>query len=245
MKAKKARRKPGRPLAAESRDRHAEILKAARLRFAKHGYDGTTLSAVAADVGITVAALYYYVEDKSHLYRLVFSDTISYYWEEIQQRIEAARPERTFSSQLSALVDAVHEVAEFDRNDFMAGAGIEARRHPEFLDLTKERDLARDPVLASLMEQSLGGGSLADGDSAHHVLMLRIVLMGWALEYVFNPEIRPHLDAAFLDLAAVMDRARRPSNSTGGASARKRRDRRVVAPNSNRSTGSPRKVPPS
>lgn len=214
MKAKKVTRKPGRPLAAESRERQADILKAARLRFAKHGYDGTTLSAVAGDVGITVAALYHYIEDKSDLYRLVFSDTVSYYWDELNRRIEAAEPVASFSSQLSVFVDAVHEIAEFDRNDFLAGAGIEACRHPEFLDLTKERDLARDPVLASLLDRSLGGDSLAEGDSTHHLLMLRILLMGWALEYVFNPDIRPQLDAAFLDLAAALDRAKRPAPST-------------------------------
>lgn len=232
MNAKKKVRRPGRPLAAESQDRQAEIVQAARVRFGQHGYDGTSLSAVAADTGVTLAALYHYVEDKSELYRLVFSETVSTYWEAIQGRIEAAEPGPSFSSQLSAFVDAVLQVVDAERNDFLAAVGVEVRRHPEFEDLKKERDRVRDPIFASLLEQSLAGGSLADGDVAHQLLMLRIILMGWALEHVFNPDIRPQLDDALLDLAGALDRAKRPAPAAGDPGegsappARSRRQRR-------------------
>lgn len=215
MNAKKKVRRPGRPSAAESQDRLAEIVRAARLRFGQHGYDGASLSAVASDTGVTLAALYHYVADKSDLYRLVFSETVGAYWEAIQDRIDAADPEPSFASQLAAFVEAVLQVVDVERNDFLAAVGVEVRRHPEFEDLRKERDRVRDPVFASLLQKSLDGGSLGDDDIAHQILMMRIVLMGWALEHVFNPDIRPQLDAALLDLAKALDRAKRAAPAAG------------------------------
>lgn len=222
-------RRPGRPLAAESQDRQAQIIEAARVLFGRHGYDGTSLSAVAANTGVTLAALYHYVADKSDLYRLVFSDTLNSYWESIQRRIDAAQPEPNFRSQLSAFMDAVMQVVDSERNDFLAAVGIEVRRHPEFADLTKERDRVRDPVFASLLERSLGGSSLVEGQSDQQLVMLRIVLMGWAMEHVFNPDIRGQLDEALLELAGALDRAKRPpsgSQSDVSGSPRRSRTRR-------------------
>ena len=216
-KAKRQRRRPGRPLAEESLERQTEIVNAARTLFGRHGYDGTSLSAVASATGVTLAALYHYVDGKPELYRLVHTETLSRYWEDIQSETEAAKPDPTFRSQLSAFVRAVGRVAKPEGNDFLASVGIETRRHPEFEDLGKERDRVREPVFASLLEKALAGGSLSNGGAAHELMMLRILIMGWAHEKNFNPDVGPQLDAALLDLADVLDRAKRPA--TGQAAS--------------------------
>ena len=55
-------RRPGKP---ETRD---AILAAARRHFAEHGYDGTTMRAVAAEAGVDVALGHYYFGSKRDLF---------------------------------------------------------------------------------------------------------------------------------------------------------------------------------
>ena len=50
------------------RDRRASILAAARARFHRHGYTGTSLEDIAGDLGITAPALYRHFRGKDALY---------------------------------------------------------------------------------------------------------------------------------------------------------------------------------
>lgn len=56
------------PTATSSR---ADILDAAQARFARQGFDGTTIKDIAADAGVNSALLYYYFRDKERLYQAV------------------------------------------------------------------------------------------------------------------------------------------------------------------------------
>ena len=51
--------------------RRAELLSAAKLLFAERGYDATSMGAIADRVGVTKAALYYYLPSKAELLRAV------------------------------------------------------------------------------------------------------------------------------------------------------------------------------
>jgi AcrR family transcriptional regulator len=64
--------------APTSRDRQAAstraaLIHAARDRFGRDGFQGTTLEAVATDVGLTKGAAYHHFRDKSALFEAVFS----------------------------------------------------------------------------------------------------------------------------------------------------------------------------
>ena len=48
-----------------------QILESARKLFARYGLDKTTMNEIAADVGLSKAALYYYFKDKESLFREV------------------------------------------------------------------------------------------------------------------------------------------------------------------------------
>jgi TetR/AcrR family transcriptional regulator len=52
----------------------AEIVAAAERRFAQHGFEGTRLEDVAADVGIRRAAIFYHFGDKQELYTEVLDE---------------------------------------------------------------------------------------------------------------------------------------------------------------------------
>ncbi len=57
-------------LARRERERAAtrqKILNAARRMLVQHGYDGTTMRAIAAKIGYTPTAIYHYFQDKDAL----------------------------------------------------------------------------------------------------------------------------------------------------------------------------------
>ncbi|PSJ22608.1 TetR family transcriptional regulator [Halomonas sp. ND22Bw] len=52
------------------------VLNAAVAQFAQHGYEGASLSHIAADAGIRKASLYSHVKNKDALFRAVFEDAL-------------------------------------------------------------------------------------------------------------------------------------------------------------------------
>ena len=62
-------KKPGRP--SRLNQRRGQILEKAAHLFCVKGYDSTSMSDIADEVGITKAGLYYFVEGKEHLLYLI------------------------------------------------------------------------------------------------------------------------------------------------------------------------------
>lgn len=58
----------GRPRASDSKQTRQRLLHAARTCFAKRGFEGTATKAIAAEAGLTAAAIYNYVPSKQDLY---------------------------------------------------------------------------------------------------------------------------------------------------------------------------------
>lgn len=56
-------------MAARDPDRRRKIIEAARRLFARYGYGGASISMIAAETGLTKAALYHHFESKEDIYR--------------------------------------------------------------------------------------------------------------------------------------------------------------------------------
>jgi AcrR family transcriptional regulator len=202
------RRRPGRPPAEESVGRTDEIIAAARRNFGTKGFDATTLSGVAGDAGLSLAALYHYVDDKFQLYELVFRSTLTEVWGGFAKRLAGLEPSVRLADRFEALLGVItsdHRGLEVDA--FLASAPVEFRRHPELAHLAEERDRVRLEVLTSMVEPVFLDGTFARfGDIEHATRALEVLFSGWSLESFYRPEQRAALTRALLDLATMLDR---------------------------------------
>lgn len=85
------------PLGDETGSKH--ILRTARRRFLQWGYSGTSTAALAQDLGITKAALYYHFADKEALFLAVVAD----YLEELSADLSALSPPQAGGNPKAAL----------------------------------------------------------------------------------------------------------------------------------------------
>lgn len=65
----------GRPSSAETRERMASVLRAARTEFAQHGLHGATMESIAKRAGVSKRSLYLWHADKAALFCAVVIDS--------------------------------------------------------------------------------------------------------------------------------------------------------------------------
>ncbi len=158
-------------------DVRTQILDAATRRFAAHGYGGTSLSAIADEVGIRKASLLYHFASKEDLHRSVL-DQVILRWNGVLPRLLAAGAER-FDALLSETVRFFAE--DPDRARLVLRETLD---HPEAM---RERLLvAVAPwleVIAGYVRRGQATGEVrADADPEAYLLhVIHLVIGGTAI----------------------------------------------------------------
>jgi AcrR family transcriptional regulator len=91
-------------------DRRNQLLDAAARSFARRGYDGTSVRAIAAEVGVQASSLYYFFRAKDHLFEAVYERGVAEIMAAVESAAVTARTpwtclERAAVAHLEALLD--------------------------------------------------------------------------------------------------------------------------------------------
>ena len=123
-------RKLGRPADSDSTDTRERIITCACNKFASEGFEGTTNKDIAAQAGISSAALYHYFPSKSDLYVAV-CDYISAIFEEVFQRVSVADPR--LENRLTMLLAENGKIGRVTPSivGFITGISAVVKKHPE------------------------------------------------------------------------------------------------------------------
>lgn len=137
------------------------IVRAAGDHFVRRGFDGTSMREIAADCGITKAALYYHFTGKAELLSAVFTDYLDEVSKIVANPAAGADPEARLRSVIrgvfalpaerrSILRVAMHDV---DRLDDVQRASFNEAYHRRFLD-----------PLRGIFADGIASGDFVDGD---------------------------------------------------------------------------------
>jgi AcrR family transcriptional regulator len=71
-------------------ERYDQIIHVARRLFARHGYRGTSLNMIAAELGVSKGALYHHFPDKDTLYRSLVATGMEALYDYVHKALQAA-----------------------------------------------------------------------------------------------------------------------------------------------------------
>ena len=172
-------RRPG----GNSDETRRKILDVALAHFAERGYASTTVTAIAAEVGVATSAVYHYYDGKEPLYEAVFFTIAPEVWDGMADSMAGAP---TMLAGIETLLRNRGGTRRPYVSAFLAGLPTVATLHPEFAHLLKARTKFQDPVFRALAETGIRTGELVGLSVEEATAMLRAFIMGWFFERHFE-----------------------------------------------------------
>jgi len=176
------RREPriGRPPGSTRDATRARILLAARERFARAGYAGTTNKDIADVAGITSAAIYQYFESKTALYVA----TVKFAQAEIVPEFERVIAEQTGTrAAFRALLAASARLHASDPSlaAFLSSLPVEMQREPAVAEAMAAEPSPVLEVVVRMVDRGVRAGEIARRDASRVVAVFLACTMGFSL----------------------------------------------------------------
>lgn len=147
--------------------RHEEVLSCAAALFNSRGYAATTLEDIAAELGMTRPALYYYAKSKEAL----LDQCYVWGYNNLLRKLEGQLEEGTGRELLARFFHIYSEVVCDDSSRCF----IASETH--FLSPERQRDAAKriqhiNEIVGDLLERGVADGSIAPSDRRYALLVL-------------------------------------------------------------------------
>ncbi|MGG4265554.1 TetR/AcrR family transcriptional regulator [Peribacillus simplex] len=169
-----------------------ELKKAALKYFTIHGYEGTSLSQIAEDVGIKKQSIYSHFKGKDDLFLSVLKDAkemeLSFYVEYFNI-MKKSDPEKTLYGFLEEMIKMFQEVESLK---FWLRMGFFPPTHL-YNEIQKETDdlqVQQEALMEKIFETWISGGFLNSGDARTLTLAYSGVIVAIMVELVYadNPD---------------------------------------------------------
>lgn len=162
----------------QHRNKRQAIIREAAIAFNEGGYEGTSLDTIAARLGVTKKALYYYVKNKQEILYEIFCQ-----WSDVQESaIEQATTKGTTGIKRLALYAEYYVASVFDLLTPMDRVtGEFSSLDPESIKAIRKRRKDNDQKLESFVKQAIAEGGAADLDP--HMV---VNTLNGALDWIFK-----------------------------------------------------------
>ena len=138
-------------------ERNNQIIDVARRLFARHGYRGTSLNMIAAEVGVSKSALYHHFPDKETLYRSLVASGMQVLFEYVRDRMPPA--ESGAVERLYGFMRASIEYYEHFHDSWVSGSQLfwSAENEETRAMVLKWRDAYEELLKASIRDGIAAG----------------------------------------------------------------------------------------
>jgi AcrR family transcriptional regulator len=170
----------GRPPGATSDATRARILRAARERFARAGYAGTTNKDIAELAGITAAAIYQYFDSKTALYVAAAKDAQAELIPEFERVMEGEPSTRAAFRALLAASARLH-VHDPSLAGFLSSLPVEMSREPSIAEAMAAEPSPVLEVVARMVDRGVRNGDIARRDGPRVMAVFLACTMGLSL----------------------------------------------------------------
>ena len=148
-------------MAARDPDRQRKIIEAARRLFARYGYGGASISMIAAETGLTKAALYHHFENKEAIYRASSRSGMDQLYSEVESAVQDAGSGA--EDRLRAYMHASVKRYENNQDSWMSGSALfwgvaSDKARTEILEI---RD-AYEAMLKQIINEGIQSGEFRD-----------------------------------------------------------------------------------
>lgn len=209
----------GRPPGATSDATRARILRAARDRFARTGFAGTTNKDIADQAGITTGAIYQYFDSKTALYVAAAKDAQSELVPEFERAVHAETSTRAAFRALLAASARLH-ARDPSLAAFLSSLPVEMQREPSIAEAMAAEPSPVLDVVTRLVARGVRAGEIARRDEARVVAVFLACTMGFSLyaATMDGGDFVETMDAflALLEGGLVRERGRRPKGRAEG-----------------------------
>lgn len=194
-------RRLGRPPATDSVETRRRILETARREFAVRGYEVTTNRRIAAEVGITPAALYHYFPSKLDLYVAVRDFTE----DAVAARFrDVTATAGTLADRLSIVLEESHRMNSEDPSlaQFLGAVRIDQRRHSDLAETIASHPQPLSDFIVAMVDEAVTAGEVDRSDRQTILSSITILLVG--LSDAMSDDLRAHrrgIDASRVLLA--------------------------------------------